>query len=297
MSKGSSNKRKIIAFAVTMLCIVTIIALFLGNFGSSLPLEDEFDISSDFVRFIDVGQGDSILIYSNGYSALIDTGTSDSANEICSMLDECNIKDIDVVILSHLHDDHTGGIKQISEIHKIKNIILPEISIESDTLTDAQFVINKVRQTGGGIYNAVSGMNFSIGEFEITVLASFGEMKDENNRSVIVAAEIEERKFLFTGDAETKTETALLNEGLNLKCDVLKAGHHGSNTSSSEEFLKAVSPRFVAISVGRENSYGHPHNTILSAYEKIKAEVYRTDYDGDITFSIEDGNLKVKTEK
>lgn len=297
MAEGSLNKRKIIAFAVTLLCIVTVIALFFGNFGSSPLNQEEFDVSSDFVRFIDVGQGDSILIYSNGYSALIDTGTSDSANEICSQLDSCKIKDIDVVILSHLHDDHTGGIKQISEIYGIKNVILPEISIESETLSDAQFVINKMRETGGGIYNAVSGMNFSIGEFEITVLASFGEMKDENNRSVIVVAEIEDRKFLFTGDAEAKTEKALLNEGINLKCDVLKAGHHGSNTSSCDEFLEAVKPRFVAISVGRENSYGHPHNTILSAFERIKAEVYRTDYDGDITFSVEDGNLKVETEK
>ena len=297
MAEGSLNKRKIVAFAVTLLCIVAVIALFFGNFSSSPINQEKFDISSDFVRFIDVGQGDSILIYSNGYSALIDTGTSESANEICSQLDGCNIKDIDVVIFSHLHDDHTGGIKQISKIYGIKNVILPEISIESDSLTDAQFVINKMRETGGGIYTAVSGMNFSIGEFEITVLGSFGEMKDENNRSVIVVAQIDGRKFLFTGDAETNTEKALLNEGLNLKCDVLKAGHHGSNTSSCDEFLKAVSPRFVAISVGRENSYGHPHNNILSAFEKIKAEVYRTDYDGDITFSVENGSLKVETEK
>lgn len=298
MAKAVSKTRKLVAFLAAVICIALAIALYCMELeGKDFPSGSNFKSSDDFVRMIDVGQGDCTLIYSNGYSALIDTGTNESANEVLKVLDECDIDEIDVLILSHLHDDHTGGVGKIAEFYGIKNVILPEISIESEGLTDAELAINKVRSVGGGIYNAVSGLNFSIGEFEITVLASYGDMRDENNRSIFVVAKTAGRKFLFTGDAEEKAERKLLEEGLNLKCDVLKVGHHGSNTSSSEEFLKAVRPRYAAISAGIGNTYDHPHNEILASFEKLDTKIYRTDYNGDITFYIENGNIKVKTEK
>lgn len=299
--KVSNKKRRITALIVMILCIVMVIAAFSfsGNgFGSlSFFSNNGFDTSDDFVRILDVGQGDSILIYSNGYSAIIDTGTIDYAGEICATLDSCQIDAVDVLILTHLHSDHTGGVKRITELYGIKNVILPEISIESEGLTAAELAINTVTSSGGGIYTATEGMNFNIGEFELTVLASYADMADENDRSVIIAAEIANRKFLFAGDAEAKAEKKLLSEGLELECDVLKVGHHGSNTSSSEDFLKAVNPQYAVISVGTGNPYGHPHNEVLAAFEKIDAEIFRTDYSGDITFYIKNGNIKLSTEK
>ena len=140
-------------------------------------------------------------------------------------------------------------------------------------------------------------MNFRLGEFEITVLGVFDDRKNENNRSIIAVAEIDGIKFLFTGDAEEKEEKYLLGEQLNLDCDVLKVPHHGSSTSSSKEFLNAVTPEYAVISVGENNVYGHPHKETLQALTEANAKVYRTDQSGDITFNVNDGKITVETEK
>ena len=254
-----------------------------------------FDTSKDFVKFMDVGQGDSALIYSNGYSAVIDMGTPNSFADICDDFSNCDIKEIDAVLVSHLHSDHIGALSKIAEYYKVKNLIMPEILYKSlITATDSRKIISGY---GSGCYDAVQGMNFRLGEFEITVLGVFDDRKNENNRSIIAVAEIDGIKFLFTGDAEEKEEKYLLGEQLNLDCDVLKVPHHGSSTSSSKEFLNAVTPEYAVISVGENNVYGHPHKETLQALTDANAKVYRTDLNGDITFNLNDGKITVETEK
>ena len=140
-------------------------------------------------------------------------------------------------------------------------------------------------------------MNFKVGDFEITVLALYDKLDDENNRSVMLAAEIDKKKFIFTGDAEVKAENLLLNEGLNLKCDVFKAGHHGSSTSNSEKLLTQMKPKYAVISAGENNMYGHPHREVLADFESFNTEVFRTDLSGDITFYVKNGYINPKTEK
>lgn len=288
-SKRNNPLKLSLTAVAVVLCIL--IGFFLKN------SEPQPDYEKDFVKVIDVGQSECILIYSNGYSALIDTGLPAASGEVATALNEWNIEKLDALLISHLHNDHSGGVPDLLENFSVHNLILPELSVESEGISDAQLAINEVTSSGGEIYNAVQGMNFEIGEFEITVLASYGDMKDENNRSVIAVAEIGGIKFLFTGDAEEKVEKKLLEEGIDLKCDVLKAGHHGSSTSSSIDFLNAVNPRFAVISCGEDNMYGHPHNEVLSAFENINAKVYRTDHDGGVTFYIEDGKIDIETEK
>ena len=122
-------------------------------------------------------------------------------------------------------------------------------------------------------------------------------MTEENNQSVIVMAELDGIKFLFTGDAEAKAEQALLDEGINIDCDVLKVGHHGSSSSSSQSFLAAATPEYAAISVGENNIYSHPSSSVVSALEDCGAQILRTDTDGDITFYIENGEIRTETEK
>lgn len=299
MMPRSYNSKKRIGIIVTAVIIIiaVVLAYFTGykGFGENNITSGGFDTSQDFIKVIDVGQGESILIYSNGYAALFDTGESDAATRICSTLSDYDINKIDVIMISHLHTDHIGGLKSIMEIYPVDNIVFSELSTESDGLGYAQYAINKVTQEGGKTYTAVPGMNFTIGEFEITVLAAFEGMENENNSSIIAVAEKDGKKFMFTGDAETKVEKMLLKEGLNLKCDILSAGHHGSNTSSCDEFLKAVKPSYAAISAGLNNMYGHPHNNVLSALENINAKIFRTDVQGDITFSFSDGSISVKT--
>ena len=296
------SKSFVITSVSVFLCLaVFILAFSLSGIGleNSLfgSLSDNFDKESDFVRIIDVGQGDSILIYSNGYSALIDTGLSIASPDVCTALETCGISRLDALLLTHLDNDHTGGMEAVTGIFGTDNLILPDISSESKELDSIQSAINNVTKSGGSIYNAVQGMNFKIGEFEITVLASFGDMENENNRSTVLAAEINGIKFLLTGDLEATAEKRLLNERLDLRCDILKVGHHGSSTSSKDEFLKKVQPQYAVISVGKDNSYGHPHSEVLSGLEYIGAKVYRTDNDGDVTFYVENKRIIIDTEK
>lgn len=258
--------------------------------------EEVTSAEADFVEFIDVGQGDCALIYSNGQAALIDTGTFEAARNINKALEKHGIKDIDVLVISHLHDDHAGGIKGVFEFRDAKNVIMPEISTFSDGLYLAEYIINKTTKAGGGVYSAKQGMNFKIGDFELTVLLSL-EDDNENNRSIVVAAEIDNKKFIFSGDGERMVENALLDEGLNLKCDVFKAGHHGSNTSNTYKLLKAMNPEYVAISVGADNLYGHPHSEVLERFGEMDIKTLRTDKNGNITFNVKNGELSVKTER
>jgi len=298
-SKKFKKRASIIVF-VCLLIVLTVCYAFSSGFFTSERFGNSvngFDESQDFVKIIDVGQGDSILIYSNGYSALIDTGLEEAGLDVCLELEKCGIEKLDVLLLTHLDSDHTGSIASIISNFGVSNLILPELSVESEGITRAELAINAITQSKGNVFTAVSGMNFRIGEFEFTILASFPNMPDENNRSVITVAKIGDIKFLFTGDAEETVETKLLEENINLKCDVLKAGHHGSRTSSSEEFLRAVNPRYALISCGEENMYGHPHDEVLARLEEISAKVYRTDRDGDVTMYVDDGKIKVETEK
>ena len=299
--KNRCNIRRITAIITAVLCII-VFAVAFGTSDIDLISNAMFGISKfnktdDFVRIIDVGQGDSILIYSNGYSALIDTGTNISAPEVCTALEDCGINKLDVLLITHLDNDHVGGSEDVIEFFGTKNLILPEIKFESEGLYSARLAMSNVAKDGGNIYTAVQGMNFKIGEFEITVLATFGAMELENNRSIITMAEIDGKKFLFAGDMESGAEKYLLKENLNLCCDVLKVGHHGSSTSSKMDFLRAVKPRLAVISVGKDNFYGHPHSEVLSALEHIGADIYRTDVDGDVSFYIEGGKIIPKTEK
>lgn len=304
MSK--TNKSRARSVTSLLLCILTLFIaafVYLGYDGvisiwnDTVNKSEDFDDSNDFIRFLDVGQGDSVLFYSNGRSMLLDTGTVNSANDVCRALDSCGIDEIDVLMLSHLHSDHTGGVQRICEDFLVKNLILPEMSVYSEGLSSAQLAMNYVKQSGGGIYNAVQGMNFKVGEIEITVLASFGKLEDENNRSLFVMANMGGKKFFFSGDAETKAEKLLLKESLNLDCDVLKLAHHGSSTSNSKDLLDALTPQYAVISVGEDNSYGHPHKEVIKRIESMNIEYFKTDINGDVTFYLENGKIIPKCEK
>ena len=237
------------------------------------------------------------MIYSDGCSAVIDVGTENSVPNILDDLNSARIKDIDALIVTHLHTDHAGGLPELAKRREIDNLIIPELESSAEAAQLVKTAKRTVTAKGGNVYTAVQGMNFEIGEFTVTVLAYYDDMQDENNKSVIVMAEIDGIKFLFTGDAEAKTEKALIDEGLNIDCDVLKVAHHGSSSSSSQSFLKAATPKYAAISVGANNIYSHPTESVISALENCGAQILRTDTDGDITFYVENGEIRTVTEK
>ena len=301
MKKSKNKKPKYIAAAALLAVAVFITAFSRGVFGERLQKvfnpAAAFDTSVDFVKITDVGEADSILIYSDGCSAVIDVGTENSVPNILDDLDSARIKDIDALIVTHLHTDHAGGLPELAKRREIDNLIIPELESSAEAAQLVKTAKRTVTASGGNVYTAVQGMNFEIGEFTVTVLAYYDDMRDENNKSVIVMAEIDGIKFLFTGDAEAKTEKALIDEGLNIDCDVLKVAHHGSSSSSSQSFLKAATPKYAAISVGANNIYSHPTESVISALENCGAQILRTDTDGDITFYVENGEIRTETEK
>ena len=297
------SKRKIAVSATAALTAAIFIIAFANKLfgdkirGTLAPTVSDFDKTQDFVKIMDVGQADAALIYSNGCSAVIDAGLTSSADDISADLKSADIKDIDALLITHLHMDHAGALAKIAMSFPIDNLIIPNRDSSAEAMPTVNEAEKRVVAEKGRVFTATEGMNFNIGEFEVTVLAYFPDATKENDRSVITMAKIGDKKFLFTGDAEKATESDLLTEKLNIDCDVLKVGHHGSNSSSTAAFLKAASPEYAAISVGKDNMYSHPSNKTVTALKNCGAKVYRTDKNGDISFYVENGNIRVETEK
>lgn len=296
------SKRKIAVSATTALTLAIFVIAFANKlFGDKVrstlaPAAPDFDKTQDFVKIMDVGQADAALIYSNGCSAVIDAGLTSSADDISADLKGADIKDIDALLITHLHMDHAGALAKIAMSFPIDNLIIPNRDSSAEAMPTVNEAEKRVVAEKGKVFTATEGMNFNIGEFEVTLLAYFPDATKENDRSIITMAKIGDKKFLFTGDAEKATEADVLAEKLNIDCDVLKVGHHGSNSSSTAAFLKAASPN-AAISVGKDNMYSHPSNKTIVALKNCGAEVYRTDKNGDISFYVENGNIRVETEK
>lgn len=297
--KSRKKARQIVTAAVLLVFIIIAVLSALGktdDIYSAVGLnKGKVTPTDDFVRVIDVGQGDSILICSNGRSALIDTG--DGTTDICSKLRSYGIREIDALLISHIHTDHTGGFDDIASRLTVDNLIMPDFGKTDENVKPVNTVVRSVLAEDGEMFTAKQGMNFCVGDFEITVIGYYTDAKDENNRSVIVMAEIDGRRFLFTGDAESNAETRLLEDGINVDCDVLKVGHHGSSYSCSKDFLKSCTPEYAAISCGAGNQYSHPHDVTLSRLSEAGVDIYRTDLNGDITFYVDNGKITVDTEK
>lgn len=301
MAKTYRSAKRAIVIVLAAIISVTLLIIFFAKDGGA-ALNDVYHFfgvfpeqaTEDFVRFIDVGQGDSILISSNGYNALVDTGPPESQDALLADMQEALVDEIDVLLITHLHNDHTGGIEAVCKNYYIDNLIAPDLEKKSNN--DADIAKQTVLSQGGEVYTAKVGMNFILGDFEITVLGYYPDMEDENNRSVVVMAKIGEYKFLLTGDAQAKTESRLLLDGITLDCDILKAGHHGSKTSTSEKFLEAASPQFSVISVGEGNKYNHPSDSVLEDLEE-DSTVLRTDENGTVTFYIKNDKLSYIKEK
>ncbi len=289
--------KKIITVITAVLCIVvfTILlfyardsAMFGGQKGAFVNFED------DFIRFMDVGQGDCAIIYSDGYCAVIDTGEAVAADDVLADLRRLNVKQIDMLIVSHYHTDHIGAFSEIAEEYPIKNMIAPEVT--SYNISIAKNAKESILKQGGSFYNGIYGLNFMLGEFKVTALGYYDSI-DENNRSLYLMAEIDGVRFLFTGDGEEVAEQKLLDRTRDIDCDVLKVGHHGSKGSTSFEFLSVAKPEYAVVSCGVGNDYGHPHIEAMTALENFNAKIYRTDTQGDISFYVDDGKIEIKTEK
>lgn len=240
------------------------------------------------VHYIDVGQADCALLESDGHYMVIDGGDNGDADTIVSYLEEQGVKKLDVVVGTHPHEDHIGSLDAVINNFDVDAVYMPKIMHTSKTFED---VLDAISNKGLKIKAPNPGDTFYFNGLEVEVHGPQQEYSDFNNNSIVLKVTAGETKFLFTGDAEALAEEDILNAGHDVQADVLKVGHHGSSTSSSQEFLQAVSPDFAVISVGTGNSYGHPEEETLDRLESMGVEIYRTDLQGTIICSTDGKNI------
>lgn len=240
------------------------------------------------VHFIDVGQADCALLVADGHYMVIDGGNNDDADAIVSYLKNQGVKTLDAVVGTHPHEDHIGSLDAIINSFDVEAVYMPKIMHTSQTFED---VLDAIANKGLKIKAPNPGDTISFHGLPVEFLGPQQEYGDFNNNSIVLKVTAGERSFLFTGDAEETAEKDILNAGYDLQADVLKVGHHGSSTSTSDAFLQAVSPQYAVISVGTGNKYGHPEKVTLDKLQNIGAEIHRTDMEGTVVCSTDGQNI------
>lgn len=280
-------------FFILML-FFSIAAFSLGRNSSNF--KGSFQDNETLIHFINVGQGDAILLNNKNYNILIDSGSNESSDYLISYLKSFNIKRLNYVIATHPHEDHIGAMDDIINNFHVDTFIAPNI-----TTTDIDF-INMVKALNHkNLKINVIEDNLTISLFNdnfLTFLWSGSLPADNiNNNSLVLKYINQNVSFLFTGDIEKEVEAQLqsINQSL-LSSDVLKVAHHGSNSSSTLNFLTVVDPNISVITCGIGNNYGHPHKNTLTNLNNINSSVYRTDIQGNVIIKTDGSRLWVNTE-
>lgn len=266
----------------------------LANAGL-LPNQNSTGESSGLcVEFVDVGQGDCTIVTLNGRSALIDCGEAEYYQTVKSNLKSKGISKLDIVIATHPHSDHIGGMYMLIEDFDIGRFIMPKLS-ESLTPTTKTYLkmIKALKEKSITPEYAEIGRRYQFDKAFFTILGPVSEIDDLNSMSVVSKLEYGKTSFLLTADAEQEEEELILDTYADLKCDVLKVAHHASSTSTSDEFLDEADPKYAVISVGKDNSYDHPHWETLDKLLRKGVMIFRTDERGNIKFRVpsEDADL------
>ena len=310
---GRRKKKNSIVYAITTIIVIVLILLFgnklsmdnietmFSNISENAVAQESSDISTNIVegqdlvvKFFDVGQADSILIQSAGVNMLIDAGTNNMGNTVVKNLKDLGINKIDYLIGTHPHEDHIGGMDDVINNFEIGTIYMPKVQTNTKTFED---VLDAISNKGLKITTPEKGYIFEVGNTKCEIMcAGTGEPEENSNlnlSSIVIRMVYGEKSFLFMGDAEKENESSRQWP----QTTVLKVGHHGSNTSSSEIFLNQVKPEISVISVGINNTYGHPKKTTLDNLNSIGTSIYRTDQNGTITITCDGTNCIVTTEK
>jgi competence protein ComEC len=248
-------------------------------------------------HYIDVGQGDSILVQlPSGQTILIDGGTASAGYTVVAYLNRLGVSKIDHLIATHPHEDHIGGLITVLRAIPIDKVYMPRATHTTRTFENLLLLI---QEKGLRITEAKAGVVLDVGQgASATFVGPVGASYDNlNNFSAVLRISYGEASFLFTGDAEVLSEREMMAGNLPLEADVLKVGHHGSHTSTSEAFLKEVEPSVAVISVGRDNTYGHPHSEILARLARHGVVTFSTDINGTIIVISDGKTLQVKVER
>lgn len=276
-----------------ILCLLIILFCLSGctTFASKVeePLSDVLTVS-----FLDVAQGDSIFIeLPDKTNMLIDAGEAKSSNKIIDYIDNLGYDSLDYVIGTHPHSDHIGGLAKVIDSFNIGSIYMPKVVATSKTYENLlETIKNKNLSIKKGFAGVIVKENDNL---KIEMLAPNSEKYSSyNNYSIVLKITYGDTSFLFMGDAEALSEKEIKG---NLEADVIKIGHHGSNTSSSFSFLEKIKPEYAVISVGEDNKYKHPSDEVLTKLNKYTKNIYRTDLNGNIKIICDGVNIKVECEK
>ena len=245
------------------------------------------------IHYIDVGQADCILIEQGSSSMLIDAGNNEDADTVKNYISGQGITKLNYIVGTHPHEDHIGGLDYVINSFQIGKIFMPKATSNTKTFQD---VVSAIKAKGMKATVPKALETFKVGDATATILApKSSDYEDLNNNSIVIRLTFGNNSFMFTGDAEDISEKEMLSKGFDVSADVLKVGHHGSNSSTTQAFLDSVNPKYAVISVGKDNSYGHPHKSTM---EKLKAKgikVYRTDENGTIIATSDGENITFNT--
>lgn len=308
MSRRKKGKQKLIGSIIGIIVLILAGIFGLNNENINEFLEIENNINNNVteeittnsmpvdgnlnIYFIDVGQADSILITNNNSSMLIDAGNNEDGEDVVNFIKDKGITKLDYVVGTHPHEDHIGGLDDvINSDLEITKIYMPQIETTTKTFED---VIDAIQNKGLTITSPKKGDTFNVGNASLEVMTD--SILDEDNlniSSITLFMQYGNNKFLFMGDAEAENEETRDWP----KVDLLKVGHHGSNTSSSDKFLNETRPTYSIIMAGEGNSYGLPTEETLNKLQNIGSTIYRTDLNGTITVTSDGENIEITISK
>lgn len=310
--KRKKNKNDIIKTLV-LIGIIIILGI-INNYTNIFAFED-FNSNNDVVstqnkkqvrdvkgklemHTIDVGQGDSILLLQDDKVMLIDCGPRAQGQKVVEYLKDLGIEKIDILIGTHPHEDHMGGMAEVINSFEIGVLYTSDFNDEDITTVYYMKFLEAVENKNVKWETRKAKDKFNFGEADVTVLAPSKEKYDNtNNYSLALMVSFGETDIMLTGDAEKLIENEILELDYDIECEILKAGHHGSDTSNTNNFLKKVNPSYVIISAGLENSYNHPVKSVMKRLKSMEITVYRTDEVGDIVMTTDGKDIQFNKEE
>lgn len=281
----SKHKKPIFSFLLILALIFSCSSL--PGMSTLVRAQDKNEQAGDMaVHFLDVGQGLSVLIQSGGENLLYDGGDRSASSFVVSYLQKQQITNIDYLISSHYDADHVSGLIGCLNTFSVSNVIGADYVHDSDLYTS---FMDSVAAQGLEVQHPEAGTAFDFGTGQFTVLSpSETDANDSNANSVAIKLMNGDNSFIITGDAENQSEADMISSGIDLECDVLCVGHHGSASSTSWDFLQAAVPEYAVISCGKDNQYGHPDADTMDKLYSMEIEVFRTDKQGTVV-AVSDG--------